>query len=130
MNDWECFGPVTPLVRADQTWPGGANPDRYIPRCAQIMRLEGLFGTMNQNPEVFTGYAKIAAHLILIPLLNKQGLQHASILFREFGDGVPDLLLHLPPDKGFGNTDRRIENGIDHFGIGRNLSALQSIMLI
>ena len=85
---------------------------------------------MNQDPEVVTGHTMIAAYLIFTPLLKEKGLQQAAILFREFVQNLPHLLLHLPPGDGLKDADRRIKNGIDDFLIGRKLSAAQSIMLL
>ena len=128
--NWKCVAAVIPLRRAKRAYPGRANPGRYSSRCPQILRFEGLFGAVNKNPEVFTGHTKIAAHLIFIPLLEKEGLQQATVLSREFVESLPHLLLNLPPGNGFSDTDGRIQDGIDHLGIGRYLPASRSIMLM
>src|SRR5215831_4012671 len=111
-NDRGCLVAVSPRVGAKRTYPARANPTRHSPRCPQIMRPEGLFGAMNQDPEVVTGHTMIAAYLIFTPLLKEKGLQQAAILFREFVQNLPHLLLHLPPGDGLKDADRRIKNGI------------------
>lgn len=85
---------------------------------------------MNQNSEVVTGHAKIAAHLIFTALLKEHSLQQASIFFREFVENLPNPLLKLPPGNGFQDTHTRIGNSIHDFVIGRKLSSLRSTILV
>ena len=85
---------------------------------------------MNQNSEVVTGHAKLAAHLVFISLLKEHSLQQASIFFWELVENLPNLFLKLPPGDGFRDTHTRIENGIRNFAIKRKLSSPRSMMLM
>ena len=84
---------------------------------------------MKQDPEVLTAYTKFAAHLIFTALLKEQSLQQAAVLFREFVENVPNLLLHLPQGDGVGNANRSVGDGIEESVGSRSLPAFRSVML-
>src|SRR5215475_2810411 len=118
------------IVREKRGSASNAIPSRYFSRCAQIIRLEGLFGPINQNSEVVTGHAKLAAQLVFTSLLKEHSLQQTSIFFWELVESLPNLLLKLSPGDGFKDTYTRIENGIRHFASNRKLSSPRSLMLM
>ena len=130
MNDRKWFVLVSPVVREKRGYASKASPSRYFSRCAQIIRLEGLFGPINQNSEVVTGHAKRAAQLVFTSLLKEHSLQQASIFFWELVESLPNLLLKLPPSDGFRDAHTRIDNGIRNFAIHRKLSSPRSMMLM
>ena len=85
---------------------------------------------MNKDSEVLAVYTKIAAHLMFTALLKEQSLQQAAIFFREFVENLPNPLLHLPQGDGVGDANGLVGDGIDESVSSRNLSALQSMMLV
>jgi len=85
--------------------------------------LKRLFGPENKNSEVLAGHTTVATHLIFSLLFKEQSLQQAAILFREFVQSLPNLLLNLLPGNDFNDANRGIENRIDDFVISWKLSA-------
>jgi hypothetical protein len=93
------------------------------------VRLKGLFGAMNQDSEVITVYAKIAAYFILTPLVQEHSLQQAAILFWQFIESLPNPLLHFPQPDSIASSNGSVGDGIDEPLGSRNLPFSQSTML-
>src|ERR1700721_766717 len=79
-----------------------------------IQNPELILGPMEQNPEIIAVHAKLAADLILILFLEKEGAKQVAVLFGQLFDDLADPVLHLPGNK----QTFRIHRMIRQFQIG------------
>src|SRR4029077_4588871 len=74
----------------------------------QVKILEGLLGSVKQDPEVVTVHPKFAADLIFIPFLQVDRADQAAVALGQSLENLRDFCLHL-----FGrNRAQHVDDGI------------------